>query len=112
MSYHVIQDVAYRSNKDPTKPPPNPVEYEQTVYQKGLQYEKPPFTFQPAQWEVEAEKRMSAESKGYVMGNAGTGETNRKNREAFAKWSIVPSRLVKTKELPGLGTEVLGEKVP
>ena len=49
---------------------------------------------------------MSAESKGYVVGNAGTGETTRKNREAFAKWSIVPKRLIKTTALPNLSTKL------
>lgn len=93
-------------------PPINPVEYENTVYQKGLKFERPPFTFQTGAWESEAEKRMSAESRGYVMGNAGTGETSRKNREAFFKWSIVPSRLVEMKSLPDLSTKVLGKKIP
>lgn len=31
---------------------------------------------------------MSAESKGYVVGNAGTGETAAKNLAAFKNWSI------------------------
>ncbi|KAK8086181.1 FMN dependent dehydrogenase [Apiospora phragmitis] len=74
---------------------PNPIEYENSVYQKGLQYQRPPFTFKPLEWEALAAARMSAESAGYVTGNAGTGETARKNREAFGRWSIVPRRLVK-----------------
>ncbi|KAK7920214.1 FMN dependent dehydrogenase [Apiospora marii] len=74
---------------------PNPIEYENSVYQKGLRYQRPPFTFKPLEWEALASARMSAESAGYVTGNAGTGETARKNREAFGKWSIVPKRLVK-----------------
>ncbi|KAK7979777.1 hypothetical protein PG989_012234 [Apiospora arundinis] len=73
---------------------PNPIEYENSVYQKGLQYQRPPFTFKPLEWEALASERMSAESRGYVTGNAGTGETARKNREAFGRWSIVPRRLV------------------
>lgn len=96
----------------PTKLPPDPVEYEKEVYQRGLQFARPPFTFQTGLWEPHAKERMSAESKGYVAGNAGTGETSLKNREAFAKWSIVPKRLVKTKSLPNLSTEVLGQKFP
>jgi lactate 2-monooxygenase len=55
---------------------------------------------------------MFAESKGYVSGNAGTGETARKNAEAFYKWSILPSRLVKTEGLPDLSTEVFDTKLP
>lgn len=85
-----------------------PVEYEKEVYQKGLSFERPPFTFQTEQWQAQAEQRMSAESNGYLVGNAGTGETTRKNREAFAKWSIVPKRLVKTAALPEISTEAFG----
>jgi hypothetical protein len=67
----------------------NPVDYEKQIYQKGLTFQRPPFTFQTAQWQIEAEKRMSAESRGYVVGNAGTGETAAKNLAVFKKWSIV-----------------------
>ncbi|KAI7211734.1 FMN-dependent alpha-hydroxy acid dehydrogenase [Hortaea werneckii] len=85
----------------------HPVEYEQMIYQKGLQYERPPFSFRSQDWESQAEERMSAESRGYVVGNAGTGETARKNREAFSKWSIVPRRLIKTEGLPDMTANVL-----
>ena len=57
-------------------------------------------------------QRMSAESTGYVVGNAGSGETYRKNREAFQKWSIVPRRMVKTSAFPDLSTHVLGQRIP
>jgi lactate 2-monooxygenase len=93
------------------RPKLDPVEYEKEVYQKGLQYERPPFTFKPLDWESLAHERMSAESAGYVIGNAGTGETSRKNREAFGKWSIVPKRLVKTNRFPSLATTVLGKNL-
>jgi isopentenyl diphosphate isomerase/L-lactate dehydrogenase-like FMN-dependent dehydrogenase len=53
---------------------------------------------------------MSANSAGYAIGNAGSGETARKNVDAFKRWSIVPKRLVKSGELPDLGTRVLGEE--
>jgi isopentenyl diphosphate isomerase/L-lactate dehydrogenase-like FMN-dependent dehydrogenase len=70
------------------------------------------FPLETGKWEEQATERLSAESKGYVFSNAGTSETTRKNRAAFDKWSIIPSRLVKTTELPSLATEVLGEKFP
>ena len=92
------------------EPAPNPVQYETSVYQNGLRYESPPFTFHSNQWEPEAAKAMSANSAGYAIGNAGSGETARKNVEAFGKWSIVPKRLVKSEELPDLGTRVLGQE--
>lgn len=89
---------------------PNPVEYEKSVYKKGLDYERPPFTFSSTEWEKQASEIMSATSKGYVVGNAGTGETAKKNIDAFKKWSIVPKRLVKTGGLPDLSTQVFGQK--
>ena len=67
----------------------NTTNYEKQIYEQGLKYQRPQFTFQTSQWQVEAEKIMSANSVGYVSGNAGTGETARKNCEAFQKWSIV-----------------------
>jgi isopentenyl diphosphate isomerase/L-lactate dehydrogenase-like FMN-dependent dehydrogenase len=92
---------------------PDPIAYEQEIYRRGLRYQRPPFTFNPLDWEALAADRLSAESKGYVVGGAGTGETARKNRGAFQKWSIVPRRLVDTGgQFPDLGTEVLGHKVP
>jgi lactate 2-monooxygenase len=111
MADRISDNIAFRRGGKPTLPC-DPADYEKQIYERGLQFHRPPFTFQSAQWEVRAEERLSAESKGYVVGNAGTGETTRKNREAFAKWSIVPKRLVKTNGLPMLSTEVLGEKLP
>lgn len=94
-------------------PNPDPVAYENEIYQKGLHYEKPPFTFQALEWEGLASSRMSAESKGYLTGNAGTGETARKNRAAFEKWSVVPRRMVDTKgRFPELSVTVLGQNCP
>ncbi|KAI1273106.1 L-lactate dehydrogenase [Xylaria sp. FL0933] len=92
--------------------PPDPVAYESSIYQKGLSYERPPFTFKPLEWERLAAERMSADSKGYVVGSAGTGETAHKNRAAFARWSIVPKRLVKTSSFPDLSACALGQKFP
>lgn len=130
MAHRVAGGVAYRSS-GPPKAPTDPVEYEQKIYQRGLQYERPSLSFQPHRWEEEAAQRMSAETKGrqasshrtlinvlidthagYVMGNAGQGETQQKNKKAFTKWSIVPKRLVKTTKLPDLSTTVLGTKQP
>jgi isopentenyl diphosphate isomerase/L-lactate dehydrogenase-like FMN-dependent dehydrogenase len=54
---------------------------------------------------------MSADSKGYVYGSAGTRETTDKNRLAFKKWSIIPRRLVKYDGFPDLTTEIYGEKL-
>lgn len=104
------------TNAEASRPPvrqhqvANPVEYEKSVYQNGLRYERPPFTFRSQDWESQAGSFMSANSAGYVIGNAGTGETAKKNIEAFRKWSIVPSRLVKSESLPDLSTKVVGHE--
>lgn len=113
MSQKTHHDTVIRPNLA-EHPSPDPVRYENEIYQKGLHYEKPPFTFKALDWEDLASARMSAESKGYVVGNAGTGETARKNRAAFEKWSIVPRRLIDTKgKFPDLSTTVLGgQKTP
>lgn len=86
----------------------DPIQYEKDVYSHGLKFERPPFTFRSEEWEPRAEARMSAESAGYVVGSAGTGETSKKNRAAFSRWSIVPRRLVKTETLPDLSAKALG----
>ncbi|KIV82532.1 hypothetical protein PV11_04634 [Exophiala sideris] len=91
---------------------PDPIAYEKEIYQKGLNYARPPFSFNALDWESLASERMSAESRGYSIGSAGTGETLRKNREAFGKWSITPSRLIATKSFPDLSTTVLDKKLP
>ena len=88
MAFRVSDNVAHRTDKTPA-PPTNPVEYEIQIYKQGLKHQRPPFTFRTDQWQAEAEKVMSANSTGYVSGNAGTGETAAKNLAAFKKWSIV-----------------------
>lgn len=89
---------------------PNPVEYEKSVYMNGLRYERPPFTFKSQDWEPQASQSMSDTSRGYLIGNAGKGETAQKNVKAFKQWSIVPSRFVKTDSLPDLTTRILGHE--
>jgi lactate 2-monooxygenase len=98
------------SNKIRQNPAPNPVQYETSVYQNGLRYEQPPFTFHSNEWEPQAAKAMSANSAGYAIGNAGSGETAKKNVDAFKKWSIVPQRLVKSEGLTDLTTRIMGHE--
>ena len=90
----------------------SPIQYEQSIYLKGLHYERPQISLKSTEWQPQAEARMSAESKGYIVGNAGTGETTDKNLRAFRQWSIVPRRLIKVDGLPDLSTTVLGQEVP
>jgi lactate 2-monooxygenase len=66
-------------------PDPDPLQYEVEIYQRGLKYERPPFTFDSSKWEELATTRLSAEARGYVWGSAGLRETSDKNREAFRR---------------------------
>lgn len=88
------------------------MDFEMSIFKKGLQYERPPYTFQSDKWEGLALERLSVESKGYVYGSAGLRETDNKNREAFNRWSIVPKRLLHTDGLTDVRTTVLGEQLP
>lgn len=89
----------------------SPIAYEQQIYLKGLHYARPQISLKSTEWQPQAEARLSAESKGYLIGNAGTGETTDKNLRAFRQWSIVPRRLIKVDGLPDLKTRVLGMEV-
>jgi hypothetical protein len=89
----------------------SPIAYGQSIYTKGLQYIRPQISLKSTEWQPQAEARLSAESKGYLLGNAGTGETTDKNLKAFRQWSIVPRRLVKVDGLPDSKTRVLGMEV-
>jgi lactate 2-monooxygenase len=90
---------------------PSPIEYEQSIYAKGLSYERPQISLKATEWEPQAEARLSAESKGYLVGNAGTGETTDKIKRAFRQWSIVPQRMIKVDGMPDLSTKVLGRQL-
>lgn len=96
----------------------DPIAYEQSVFQAGLHSARPPFTFQSSQWEAMAEKTLSAQSWGYIHGNAGAGQTYQKNLAAFSRYSIIPKRLVPSRKdengnelFSDTTTIVLGEKL-
>lgn len=99
---------------------PDAVNLEQSVYQAGLHSTKPPFTFQPSEWEPQAKAALSANSWGYIHGNCGAGSTYRKNLAAFDRWSIVPRRMAPSRTDPATGAEafadtsttVLGQELP
>jgi lactate 2-monooxygenase len=98
--------------------PPDPIQYESSIYSAGLHSHRPPFTFQSNEWEQLAIARLSASSKGYVYGNAGAGSTHEKNIAAFKKYGIVPSRLVPSRKdsegnnlFSDCSTSLLGQKL-
>ena len=94
------------------KADPTPFDYQVDVFQKGLQFQRPPITFDTTQWEPKAKKVMSENSRNYVSGNAGTGSSDENNRAAFRKWGFVPNRLTGAKEFPDLSVTLFGKKYP
>lgn len=99
---------------------PDVISYEESVFQAGLHTTKPPFSFHPSDWESQAKNVLSANSSGYICGNAGAGSTYQKNIKAFEKWSIVPRRLRPSRKDTSTGREaftdttatILGRELP
>lgn len=88
---------------------PDPIAYENSVYQAGLHSAKPPFSFHPSDWEAQAKDMLSANSWGYIHGNAGAGSTYRKNLAAFDRWSVAPRRLRPSRRDPDTGNEAFAD---
>ncbi|KAL4785032.1 FMN-dependent dehydrogenase [Aspergillus varians] len=88
----------------------NPTTYAAHTFDAGLHDQKPPLPFHPEQWESLAKEALPATSFNYVWGSAGLRETDERNRAAFKKWAILPSRLVETKRLPNLKTKLFGDE--
>lgn len=67
--------------------------YQDEIYLQGLGDQLPPFTTDATRLEAVAEEAMEPGPFGYVAGGAGSGDTMRANRDAFARWRIVPRML-------------------
>ena len=81
------------------------------IYLKGLAGEKPELLVDWAELEAAAEKAMEPAAADYVYATAGTGDTYRENRDAFARWRIVP-RMLRDVAERDLTTEILGQTLP
>lgn len=68
-------------------------------------------TTNPMLWEAAAEQVMEPKNFDYAKGGAGSGETVKKNRDAFQKWSIVP-RMVRSNTDRSLKVKILGQEWP
>ncbi|KAI0379080.1 FMN-dependent alpha-hydroxy acid dehydrogenase [Hypomontagnella monticulosa] len=85
--------------------------YQHTIYMNGTKGVLPPLTTNPLGWEAAAKAVMEPRDFDYAKGGAGAGETVQKNRDAFAKWSIVP-RMVRSNTERSLKVTVLGQEWP
>ncbi|TKG63194.1 lactate 2-monooxygenase [Prauserella endophytica] len=85
--------------------------YQNEIYLQGYGGTAPAFTTDATMLEDSAAKVMAPEPFWYVAGAAGSGATNRANREAFDRWKIVPRMLTGATERD-LSTTVLGTPMP
>jgi isopentenyl diphosphate isomerase/L-lactate dehydrogenase-like FMN-dependent dehydrogenase len=77
------------------------------IYQRGLAGQRPDLPMTADGLEAAARHVLSAEVISYVAGGASTERTIAANREAFARWRIVPRMLRRVTERD-LSTTVLG----
>ncbi|MFH0244590.1 lactate 2-monooxygenase [Streptomyces sp. HK10] len=85
--------------------------YQSEIYLNGLGGQLPPFTTDLTALEASARERLEDGPFRYVAGAAGSGATDRANREAFDRWRIVP-RMLRDATVRDLGTTVLGTEMP
>lgn len=85
--------------------------YQNEIYLQGLGDQLPPFTTDATRLEAVAEEAMEPGPFGYVAGGAGSGDTMRANRDAFARWRIVP-RMLCDATTRDTSVTVLGTSMP
>ena len=86
-------------------------DYYREIYLRGLGGETPSIPVDWGELERRAEEAMEPRAAAYVFAGAGTGETMRANREAFAKRRIVP-RMLRDVGHRDLSTQVLNTAMP
>ena len=85
--------------------------FQYEIYGRGLAGETPNIPISVAALEERAREVMTPEAYGYVAGGAGTEATVRANRDAFARWEIVP-RMLRDVATRDLSVSVLGTSMP
>ncbi|HVK24686.1 MAG TPA: lactate 2-monooxygenase [Actinokineospora sp.] len=85
--------------------------YQSEIYLQGLADQVPPFTTDGTRLEDVARESMEPGPFGYVAGSAGSGDTARANRAAFARWRIVP-RMLTDATTRDTSVTVLGTEMP
>jgi lactate 2-monooxygenase len=90
---------------------PDPADYYREIYLRGLGGETPAIPVAVAELEERAVAAMDPKAASYVGAGAGSEETMRSNRDAFARRKIVP-RMLRDVSGRDLSTTVLGTKMP
>jgi lactate 2-monooxygenase len=90
---------------------PDPADYYREIYLRGLGGETPAIPVSVADLEEQAVAAMDPKAASYVCAGAGSEETMRTNREAFARRRIVP-RMLRDVSDRDLSTTVLGTAMP
>jgi isopentenyl diphosphate isomerase/L-lactate dehydrogenase-like FMN-dependent dehydrogenase len=85
--------------------------YQNEIYLEGLADRLPPLTTDLGALEELAARSLPPTAFGYVAGGAGSGDTMRANRSAFARWRIVP-RMLRDVGTRDLSSTVLGTRLP
>jgi lactate 2-monooxygenase len=85
--------------------------YQDEIYVAGAQGATPELPANLERLEQLASAAMTPEAYGYVAGSAGTEDTARENRRAFARWRIVPRMLTDVSH-PSYATSILGATLP
>jgi lactate 2-monooxygenase len=90
---------------------PDPADYYREIYLRGLGGETPAIPVAVAELEERAVAAMDPKAANYVCAGAGSEETMRANREAFARRKIVP-RMLRDVTSRDLSTTVLRTEMP
>ena len=89
----------------------DPADYYREIYLRGLGGETPAIPVAVAELEERAVAAMDPKAANYVGAGAGTEETMRANRDAFARRRIVP-RMLRDVSSRDLSSTVLGTELP
>jgi lactate 2-monooxygenase len=85
-------------------------ERQTAIYLGGVSGRRPRVPLDPERLEAAAEKAMSADAFAYIKAGAGTEDTVRENRAAFARHRIVP-RMLRGAAQPDASIELFGRKL-
>jgi lactate 2-monooxygenase len=85
-------------------------ERQTSIYLQGVSGRRPRVPIDPERLEAAARKAMRADHFAYVKAGAGTEDTIRENRAAFARHRIVP-RMLRGVERPDASVELFGRRL-